>query len=131
MKKYPRRSFQADIDGRVFTIKEMSVSYLDSIVHDEDETIDAAILDTMGELALQDLECFGQATKANIYAEIIRFTFPENTITKEDINAIASSFSMSFKEANALPLTTKETLKATLLSRLPRNKVAEKKPLQR
>lgn len=124
--KIPRRSFQLDIDGKVFVAKELSVEYLQEAMNNGSDNADLAIVDSMGTIQEDDLKYFGMETKNVVYGEIVKFTF-QNVLSKEDITDIVKEFGITEAELNSLDRSTKAQLKAVLLGRKPQDKVAEKK----
>lgn len=121
-----RRRVKLDIDGKIFKAKELSVSYLQQSLDDEEEAIDLAIQDSVGDITEEDLKGFGVETKNQIYFELIKFTF-QTQITEEDQKNICEAFNIKVQEFESMNSDTQLQLKNVLDSRQPRNKDSEKK----
>jgi len=126
-KEIYRRRFNIDLDGRILKAKEISVQYLDMQLDGSDEDlIDLALEDSIGEITKEDLKHFGLETKFDIYRAIMEFSF-KPTLSNEDVEAITKEFNMTIEELSSLSRDAKIQLKNVLSSRIKRNKVAEKK----
>lgn len=125
-KQIPRRKFILDIDGKKFTAKELSMVYLDRSDDDDDETVEEALKDSIGEITAEDLKNFGIETKSIMYMEIMKFTFAD-VLTDRDVAEIKSHFGISEAEIMAMSKDTKLDLKQIIESRKPRDTTDEKK----
>ena len=126
-----RRSFKIDVEGKIFTCKELSAGYIKTAQDGGDDSASLATKDSMGELTAEDYALFGKDTEGQIYAEIVKFTF-EEPLTGADVVNIGKETGLKPEEVQSLSRATKEELKALLQSResTPAKEAESKKPLQ-
>lgn len=127
-KKIPKRKINFDIEGKVFEATELSVNYLMHSAFDDENNIDLALKDSIGEITDEDLKLFGVDTKQLIYLELLSFTFG-NGVTDEDLKQMSDLYSMSIEEIRSLDHASIAQLKGIMLSRktAERDKEHEKK----
>ena len=90
----PKRSFNFDIEGRLFKATALSMRYLTDItVNPDNDTVDAALKDAMPQLTEEDYALFDNTTKERLYREIVKFTFSP-AVTAEQRAAIMKEFNM-------------------------------------
>lgn len=122
----PKRRVKLDIDGRIFKAKELSVAYLQQSLDDEEEAIDLAIQDSIGDITKEDLKSFGVETKNQIYFELVKFTF-QTMITEEEKKSMCELFHIKEVEFDSLSSDAQLQMKSILDSRKPKDKESEKK----
>lgn len=102
MVNFPKRRITFNVEGKKFEAKELSARYLmDAALNPEKDTVDAAILDSIGELSEEDHKLFGQDTKEMIYVEIVKFTFKEK-LGADERKALGLDLGLSVEEINGL-----------------------------
>ena len=130
MQAIPRRSFKVDIDGKEFTVKELSVAYRKRAIDEGTDDSYLAILDAVEGFTEDDFERFGTETEIKLYEMIVDFTFKPAMTTKEE-KEVAEAFSMSFEEFASLQREAKLALRNIYHSRKETTKEeveARKKP---
>ena len=127
MIQVPKRTIKFDIEGRVFEAKELSAFYImDATTNPSSDTVDNAILDSMGVISNEDLHLFGRETKNILYAEIVKFTFQDKTINS-DIEEISEALKLSKDEIKSLSMDAQVQLKNIINNRKPNSKESGKK----
>ena len=131
MIQIPRRSFKVDVDGKIFTCRELSAGYLKAVQDGADDTASLALTDSIEDITDEDRALFGRDTEAQIYMEIVKFTFQE-PLSGADVVNIEKTLGLKSEEIQTLSRSAKEELKALLKAR--ENTLAKenesKKPLQ-
>ncbi len=123
----PKRSLNFEIEGKVYPAKELSLAYLmGAIQNPDDDTVDNALKDSMGELTDEDFIHFGIDTKEKIYTELVKFTYKE-AITKEQKQLISSETGMTPEEISAMTKDAQVQLKNVIEGRQPEDP-SKKKP---
>ena len=122
----PKRRFDFEIEGVLYEAKELSIHYLlESMTNPEYDSIDNALIDSMGELP--DVKLMGRDTRTKMYAEIMKFTFGD-TFTAKDRKAIVEAMGLTPEELSSMSSDALGELANILKSRVKKDKVAEKKP---
>jgi hypothetical protein len=116
MQSISRRSFNIDVEGKIFNCKELSAGYIKAVQDGGDDTAALALKDSIGDISKEDYFLFGKDTEAQIYTAIVKFTF-QDKITKDDKENIKNSFNLKDEEMAVLSLTAKEELKSLLTQR--------------
>ena len=120
MVSIPKRKFNLDLEGKVFEAKELSAKYLmNAVLNPSEDTHDAAIKDSMGELSTEDYALFGLDTKERVYAEIVKFTFQER-LGKEQIAKVCKSMGLSEKELAGMSQDAQVQLSGIVEGREPK-----------
>ena len=120
MVSIPKRKFKIDLEGKIFEAKELSAKYLmNAVLNPEEDTHDAAIKDSMGELSTEDYALFGLDTKERVYAEIVKFTFKERLV-KEQVAKVCESTGLSEKELSGMSQDAQVQLNAIVEGREPK-----------
>ncbi len=116
----PKRKINFNIENKIFEAKELSARYLmDAMLNPDNDTVDAAILDSMGVISDEDHVLFGKDTKEMLYTEIVKFTFKER-LSKEQKAALVKDTGLSESEIDSLSKDAQVQLKNIIESRSPK-----------
>ena len=121
MKSIPRRSFEVDLDGKKFVVKELSAAYLKQALDGGEDNSRLAIFDAIEDFEEKDFEHFGLETERKLYDMIIDFSY-DPVLKMAEVKSIAEALNMKVEEFMSLPRESKLNLKAIVDARTPLSK---------